>query len=83
MDIFDLARENGLDYTASLAMMLKAVLVSPQFLFITPSGEVQSNQDIVRLDDHQLASRLSYLLWAAPPDAELSILADNGELHKP
>ncbi|HAO65539.1 MAG TPA: hypothetical protein DCR17_02470, partial [Verrucomicrobiales bacterium] len=83
VDIFDLARENGLDYTASLAMMLKAVLVSPQFLFITPSGAVQSNQDIVPLDDHQLASRLSYLLWAAPPDAELSILADKGELHKP
>ena len=83
VDIFDLARENGLDYTASLAMMLKAVLVSPQFLFITPSGAVQPNQDIVPLDDHQLASRLSYLLWAAPPDAELSILADKGELHKP
>ncbi len=83
VDIFDLARENKLDYTASLAMMLKAVLVSPQFLFITPSGAIQSNQDIVPLDDHQLASRLSYLLWAAPPDAELSILADKGELHKP
>ena len=83
VDIFDLSRENELDYTASLAMMLKAVLVSPQFLFITPSGAVQSDQDIVHLDDHQLASRLSYLLWAAPPDSELSALANKGELHKP
>ena len=83
VDIFDLAREEGLDYTASLAMMLKAVLVSPQFLFITPSGEIQPDQEIVPLDDHQLASRLSYLLWAAPPDSELSSLADKGELHKP
>lgn len=64
-------------------MMLKAVLVSPQFLFITPSGSTPSDQDVVRLDDHQLASRLSYLLWAAPPDAELSALADKGELHRP
>lgn len=83
VDIFDLARENELDYTASLALMLKAVLVSPQFLFIMPAGEVQSDEPIVRLDDHQLASRLSYLLWSAPPDAELSALADQDELHKP
>jgi len=83
VDIFDLARENKLDYTASLGLMLKAVLVSPQFLYITPAGEVPSGERIVRVDDHQLASRLSYLLWSAPPDAELSALADKGELHKP
>ncbi len=83
MDIFDLAREDGLGYGASLAMMLKAVLVSPQFLFIMPAGEIESGERIVRLDDHQLASRLSYLLWSAPPDAELSILADLGVLHHP
>ena len=83
VDIFDLARENELGYTASLAMMLKAVLVSPQFLFITPAGKIDPGERIVRLDDHQLASRLSYLLWSAPPDAELSALADKRELHKP
>ena len=81
--IFDLARENGLDYTASLGLMLKAVLVSPQFLFITPAEAVKSGEQIVRVDDHQLASRLSYLLWSAPPDAKLSALADKGELRKP
>jgi hypothetical protein len=81
--IFDLARENKLDYTASLGLMWKAVLVSPQFLFITPGKEVDSKDPIVPLDDYQLASRLSYLLWSAPPDAELSALADKGELHNP
>ncbi len=83
VDVFDLAREHELDYAASLGLMLKAVLVSPQFLFITPAGETPSGDAIVRLDDHQLASRLSYLLWSAPPDAELSALADRGELHPP
>lgn len=82
VDVFDLARENELDVTASLGLMLKAILVSPQFLFITPAGEAPSGERIVRVDDHQLASRLSYLLWSAPPDAELSALADKGELHK-
>lgn len=83
VDVFDLAQENNLDYSASLGLMLKAVLVSPQFLFITPNPEIQSDEKIVRLDDHQLASRLSYLLWATPPDNELSALADNGVLHRP
>jgi hypothetical protein len=63
--------------------MLKAVLVSPQFLFITPSKEADAGQKIVPLDDYQLASRLSYLLWATMPDAELSELADAGKLHEP
>ena len=81
--IFDLARDNKLSYTASLGLMWKAVLVSPQFLFITPGNEADSKDPIVPLDDYQLASRLSYLLWSAPPDAELSALADKGELHNP
>jgi mono/diheme cytochrome c family protein len=81
--IFDLGRENQLGYTDSLGLMLKAVLVSPQFLFITPAARVDSADSIVPLDDYQLAARLSYLLWSAPPDAELSGLADEGELHKP
>lgn len=81
--VFDLAQQNQLDYTASLRLMLKSILVSPQFLFITPAQEPQAGQTIVQLDDYQLASRLSYLLWATLPDAELSALADNGTLHEP
>jgi hypothetical protein len=63
--------------------MLKAVLVSPQFLFITPALEVKSETGIAPLDDYQLASRLSYLLWATMPDDELMALADKGILHEP
>ena len=63
--------------------MLKAILISPQFLFITPAGEFHPDAEIVPLDDHQLASRLSYLLWATMPDGELMALADGGELHEP
>ena len=82
VDVFDLAQDNGMDYTDSLGLVLKAVLVSPQFLFITPNPDLQFNDEIMRLDDHQLASRVSYLLWAAPPDDELSKLADQGMLHQ-
>src|SRR5207249_1042972 len=53
------------------------------FLYITPADDVESGRDIVPLDDYQLASRLSYLLWATMPDGELSALADRGKLHQP
>lgn len=102
VDVFDLGRENALSYSHSLGLMLKAILVSPQFLFITPisasppnevaprtdkpdAGPDRSDQTkaaIIPLDDYQLASRLSYLLWASPPDEELSRLADQGELQE-
>ena len=81
--VFELARENKLAYPEALRLMLKAVLVSPQFLFITPAMVAESGRSIVPLDDYQLASRLSYFLWATMPDAELSALADRGTLHEP
>ncbi len=81
--VYYLGRENRLSHAAALGLMLKAVLVSPQFLYITPAVEAVAGRKIVPLDDHQLASRLSYLLWATMPDAELSRLADTGTLHEP
>lgn len=81
--VFDLGQKNGLDRTAARKLMLKAVLVSPQFLFITPSKDAPEGEKIVPLDDHQLASRLSYFLWATMPDAELAKLADAGRLREP
>jgi hypothetical protein len=82
LQVFDLARENQLDYADALRLMTKAILVSPQFLFITPAQEIESDRRIVPLDDYQLASRLSYLLWSTMPDAELFELADQGKLHE-
>ncbi len=83
LKVFDLANQNQLSYPEALRLMLKAILVSPQFLFITPVPSVQTDQAILPLDDFQLASRLSYLLWATMPDAELATLADQGKLHDP
>ena len=83
VDVYDLGIENQLDHRASLGLMFKAILVSPQFLFITPGQEPAMGEEIVRLDDHRLAARLSYLLWSAPPDAALSALADQGVLSQP
>lgn len=62
-------------FEQSLRVGLKAVLVSPQFLFFreTPG----------KLDDFALASRLSYFLWSSMPDEELLTLAEQGKLSAP
>ncbi|MCA9130732.1 MAG: DUF1592 domain-containing protein [Planctomycetales bacterium] len=81
--VFDLGSENKLTFRQALRLMLKAVLVAPQFLFITPAEEVNAESEIVPLDDYQLASRISYLLWATMPDDQLMALADSDQLHDP
>ena len=42
--MFDLGRRNKLAYRRRCDLMLKAILVSPQFLFITPAGEAESER---------------------------------------
>lgn len=79
--VYALAKEKGRSDAEAGRFMVKAALVSPQFLFITPGGAADPAKEIVPLDDHQLAARLSYFLWAGPPDAELSAAADAGTLR--
>jgi mono/diheme cytochrome c family protein len=54
---------------------LKAILVSPQFLFLREKPGA--------LDDFALASRLSYFLWSTMPDEELLAAAEAGRLPQP
>ncbi len=63
---------------------LMAILASPKFLFrahMLPEG-VQTGQPF-RLSDRDLASRLSFFLWSAPPDDDLLDIAAKGKLHQP
>ncbi len=83
MHVYSLATDKGKAYPEAMRLVLKAILVSPQFLFITPDAHPEAGHDIVALGDHQLAARLSYLVWATMPDAELSALADAGKLRDP
>ncbi len=58
---------------------LKLILCSPSFLYFS---EITDEKD-ARLDGHDVASRLSYALWSAPPDAELRQAAKAGRLATP
>jgi hypothetical protein len=57
---------------------LKLILCSPSFLYlseITPESEK-------KLQPFDLASRLSYALWSAPPDSPLFAAAKSGQLSE-
>ncbi|QDT09293.1 DUF1592 domain-containing protein [Planctomycetes bacterium K23_9] len=79
MSLFDESLSQGNDFTAAVAQPLKAILISPNFLFVveteTPQGGVQ------RLTDHQMATRLALFLWSSIPDEALLAAADRGELQ--
>jgi mono/diheme cytochrome c family protein len=62
-------------FEQALRVGLKAVLVSPQFLFLREKPG--------KLDDFALATRLSYFLWSSMPDDELLTLAEQGKLSSP
>jgi len=64
---------------ARVALVVQAALQSPHFLYRDESGSADDD-GLVALDDHQLASRLSYTLWDSMPDAELFRAAEAGEL---
>ena len=58
---------------------LTMILCSPSFFYLTEG----TPDDEAWLRPFDLASRLSYALWAQPPDAELDAAAESGELTDP
>jgi len=71
-------REAGRSFENSLRAGLAAVLCSPNFLYLREDLRPGD-----RLNDYELASRLSYFLWTSMPDAELIDLAAKDKLHEP
>ena len=55
-----------------------AILCSKSFLFL---AEGDQSKDRHTLNDWEIASRLSYLLWSTMPDETLFALAEQGKLH--
>lgn len=79
--LYDRAAERGDPYEERVKLALKAVLVSPRFLFRI---EDRTNDAGVRpLGQYDMASRLSYFLWSTMPDDELLSLAAQGRLQDP
>ncbi len=70
----------GATFVAALRTGLLAALSSKDFLYLV---EGASAPGAARLNDFELASRLSYFLWSSLPDERLMQLAAQGALHRP
>jgi hypothetical protein len=79
---FEAARQSGKPETEAMRATVQAVLASPGFLFLAETARADASP-VRALDDFELASRLSYFLWASAPDDELLDTARRGALRGP
>lgn len=78
LSVVRMSLELGESFEKSLGMGLRAILVSPHFLF-----RVEEEDGSSEIQQYALASRLSYFLWSSIPDSTLLELARDGRLSQP
>lgn len=76
MSLYDVRRKAGDKPVAALKETLSVVLASPMFLYLAEPSPDEKRRSLSKAE---LATRLSYFLWSAPPDAELR----KSDLSKP
>ena len=76
LSFYDEIRHDSPSFEEAMRETLAMVLISPEFLYLFEPSLNESR----RLSQHELASRLSYFLWATMPDENLRSLADSGTL---
>ncbi len=76
--LFDQVFQQDEMFVPAIRFAIEAAMVSPKFLFIweEPAGPEQT-----LISQYEMASRLSYFLWASMPDQQLFQLAAQGKLH--
>lgn len=89
LEIYRSMRTQGAEPLDAYKTALTSILVSPNFLFLVEANPRESdlgrlgNVESTKLSPHELATRLSYFLWSAPPDSSLRKVADNGQILSP
>jgi hypothetical protein len=68
-------------YESAIKQCIQAALISPKFLYRIESDSKFTKP--YRINSFELASRLSYFLWASMPDDELLNAAINGDFNHP
>ncbi|MEE3370832.1 MAG: DUF1592 domain-containing protein [Planctomycetota bacterium] len=76
---YDRLRESELSHEDAFRAALTRVLMSPAYLYRLESSP--PGTEPVAVTNHELATRLSFFLWASMPDAALRQLADDGSLR--
>jgi hypothetical protein len=72
----------NITFEAGIGRAMVAVLASPRFLYrVEQPDRAAPAGPYANVDEHSLATRLSYFLWSTMPDEELRKLADAGQLR--
>ncbi|TWU15359.1 Planctomycete cytochrome C [Allorhodopirellula heiligendammensis] len=79
VELFQSAYVDDQSYELAIQFAIEAALVSPKFLFLWE--QPHTGPEPILISHYEMASRLSYFLWASMPDAELTRLASQGKLH--
>lgn len=75
------AGRHGGSFQDGVQLVIETALQSPAFLYrFELGGAAAAGQKLVRLSQHELATRLSYFLWGSMPSDELLADADAGQL---
>jgi mono/diheme cytochrome c family protein len=84
MDFYRRGRANNANFESGIESALQFILASPEFLFrFEPDPPNVSANEVYRLDDLAMASRLSFFLWSSIPDDQLLTVASQGKLKDP
>ena len=71
----------GGSFEEAIGFIVEAMLQSPRFMYLVEGQNKTGNP--VRISDYELASRISYIIWGAPPDGQLMQAADENALADP
>ncbi|MBL4688672.1 MAG: DUF1592 domain-containing protein [Nannocystaceae bacterium] len=71
------------DFYTGIALVISAIVQDPDFLYRIEAGAMTSEDGVFKLNDFEIASRISYLLWGSTPDDELIADAQAGNLAEP
>lgn len=83
-DLFRTLRSRKAPFEDAMIDTLSAVLSAPCFLLIAEPASAEVREPKARrLNDYEIASRLSYFLWSTMPDDVLFELAASGKLRDP
>lgn len=80
--LYRVGRED--DFATGIQLVIQGALSAPSFLYHVELEPADASAgDVVLLDEFEMASRLSYFLWASMPDEALFAAASAGELRTP
>ena len=74
---------SGNDGWDGVDVVVRMLLQHPEFVYRVEVGSPTEKAGVFRLNDYEVATRLSYFLWGTTPDDRLLDLAESGLLSDP